>query len=56
MPKDVGGGKINVKTLQITIRNIILEFKLKFLYLKIGTFYCMALNTTAYFVTFFYIS
>lgn len=36
MPKDVGGGKINVKTLQITnIRNIILDFKLKFLYLKI---------------------
>lgn len=53
MPKDVGGGKINVKTLQI--RNIILDFKLKFLYLKIGKFYCIALNTTAYFVTFFYI-
>lgn len=47
MPQDVRGGKINLKTLQIIIRNIILDFKFK------ETFYYIALNTTAYFVTFF---
>lgn len=46
MPQDVRGGKINLKTLQIIIRNIILDFKFK------ETFYYIALNTTAYFVTF----